>query len=297
LRVDAPRTGAHAGVVAALRNAAAATGSDFHYLLGTAMRESSLRPTAQSSTSSAAGLFQFVSQTWLGLVKAHGAQYGLGTYANSISLGRDGRYHADPGMRAQILALRKDPQTSALMAGEYAKSTRTQLQTELGRQVCGGELYAAHFLGADAACRLIRVNEIDPSASAAALFPKAAGANHSVFFHGNGAPKSVGEVYAWAMRQPGGEGTLRLPAAPGQGDLVQVAQLSDLTPPTEPQAAQMAAKARDAQIQMLLMSVMNWQPQGGFSALWGSSAQSQPLSFGPGLLSLLSDARGPAAES
>ena len=43
-------------VVAALKSAAAATGSDFHYLLGTAMRESSLRPGAQSSTSSATGL-------------------------------------------------------------------------------------------------------------------------------------------------------------------------------------------------------------------------------------------------
>ena len=66
-----------ATVVAALKNAARATGSDFHYLLGTAMRESSLKPGAQSSTSSAAGLFQFVDQTWLGLVKDHGAKYGL----------------------------------------------------------------------------------------------------------------------------------------------------------------------------------------------------------------------------
>ena len=48
-----------AAVVAALQRASAATGSDFHYLLGTAMRESSLKPQAQSATSSAAGLFQF----------------------------------------------------------------------------------------------------------------------------------------------------------------------------------------------------------------------------------------------
>src|ERR1700727_2207264 len=83
-----------ATVVAALKNAAQATGSDFHYLLGTAMRESSLKPTAQSATSSAAGLFQFVDQTWLGLIKSHGAKYGLGEMANSIALSGDGRYHA-----------------------------------------------------------------------------------------------------------------------------------------------------------------------------------------------------------
>ena len=52
-------------VVSALKNAAAATGSDFHYLLGTAMRESSLKPDARSHSSSAAGLFQFIDQTWL----------------------------------------------------------------------------------------------------------------------------------------------------------------------------------------------------------------------------------------
>src|SRR5471032_1938859 len=81
-------------VVAALKNAAQATGSDFHYLLGTAMRESSLKPGAQSATSSAAGLFQFVDQTWLGLVKDHGAKYGLGPMAGSITRDGDGHYRA-----------------------------------------------------------------------------------------------------------------------------------------------------------------------------------------------------------
>jgi hypothetical protein len=280
-------------VVAALRSAAAATGSDFHYLLGTAMRESSLRPGAQSATSSAAGLFQFIDQTWLGLVKAHGARYGLGAYADAISRGGDGRYHADPAMRASILALRKNPEASALMAGEFAKATRSSLRAALGREVCGGELYAAHFLGPGAACKLIRMNQTDPSASAAAEFPQAAGANRGVFFHADGAPKSVREVYAWAMRQPGADGTVR------------VASLPDITPPPTqaalPQRARaLSANAQDAQIQALLMSVMNWQPHGGFGAMpfggaggvpGDDTAAASPLSFGPGLLSLLSDAR------
>src|ERR1700733_10640523 len=103
-------------VVTALRNAAAATGSDFHYLLGTAMRESSLKPNAQSSSSSAAGLFQFIDQTWLGLVKEHGAQYGLGNFADAITKQTDGRYRADAGAKDSILNLRKDPEICALMA-------------------------------------------------------------------------------------------------------------------------------------------------------------------------------------
>ncbi|HEY4076755.1 MAG TPA: transglycosylase SLT domain-containing protein [Rhizomicrobium sp.] len=274
-------------VVAALKSAAAATGSDFHYLLGTAMRESSLKPTAQSSTSSAAGLFQFVDQTWLGLVKEHGAQHGLGAYANAISKDADGRYRADPAQKQSILALRKDPQLSALMAGEYAKSTQGTMKASLGRDVCGGELYAAHFLGPDAACRLIRLAGNDPSASAAAQFPQAASANKTVFFHADGQPKSVREVYNWAMRQPGGEGTVR------------VASLPDITPEHRVARATVSS-AQDAEIQMLLSSVMNWQPRGQsmFGNLFGLDSgkpQSSPLSFSPGLLSLLSDSKDPAS--
>src|SRR5580765_900977 len=105
-----------ASVLTALKQAASATGSDFHYLLGTAMRESSLKPNAQSATSSAAGLFQFVDQTWLGLVKDHGAKYGLSSMAGAIRQDGAGRYHAGSD-RDAILALKKDPQISALMAG------------------------------------------------------------------------------------------------------------------------------------------------------------------------------------
>src|SRR4051812_11519165 len=106
-------------IVSALKDAAAATGSDFHYLLGTAMRESSLKPLAQSATSSAAGLFQFVDQTWLGLVKDHGAKYGLSSMANAISVDSQGHYRAaNEEDRQAIMALKKNPEVSALMAGE-----------------------------------------------------------------------------------------------------------------------------------------------------------------------------------
>jgi len=274
-------------VVQALQKAAEKTGSDFHYLLGTAMRESSLKPNATSNSSSATGLFQFIDQTWLGLVKEHGAQYGLGNFADQITKQADGRYRVDGGGKQDILALRKNPEVCALMAGEYAKSTQGSLRASLGREVCGGELYAAHFLGPDAASKLIKLAGSDPGASAAAQFPQAAAANKSVFFQSDGSAKSVREVYDWAMRQPGGEGTMR------------VAQLPDIKPDkasaiTKEAAHTKVVSAQDAQIQMLLQSVMNWQPkQSGFSALFGSedSTPSSAMSFGSGLLSILSDAR------
>ena len=272
-------------VVTALRNAAAATGSDFHYLLGTAMRESSLKPDAQSSSSSAAGLFQFVDQTWLGLVKEHGTQYGLGNFAAAITRDADGRYHAPAADKQAILNLRKDADVSALMAGEYAKTTPGQMRASLGREVCGGELYAAHFLGADAASKLIKLAGSDPGASAAAQFPQAAASNKSVFFHADGSAKSVREVYDWAMRQPGGEGTVRV---------AQASEPAAAAPLTQQSATIKVANAQSAQIQMLLQSVMNWQPRSsGFGALFGSddATPSSAMSFGSGLLGLLSDAK------
>jgi hypothetical protein len=271
-------------VVAALQKAAAATGSDFHYLLGTAMRESSLKPNAQSNSSSATGLFQFIDQTWLGLVKEHGAQHGLSDFAAAITKQPDGRYRADSDAKQNILALRKDPEVCALMAGEYAKSTQGTLRAGLGREVCGGELYAAHFLGPDAALKLIKLAASDPGASAVAQFPQAASANKSVFLHGDGTAKTVRQVYDWAMRQPGATGTLRAPQAIEAGE-----------PPSSPQEAMVkVVHAQDAQVQMLLASVMNWQPKHSmFGAMFGSndSTPSSAMSFGSGLLGILSDAR------
>ena len=195
-------------VLAALHQASAATGSDFQFLLGTAMRESGLKPQAKSSTSSATGLFQFVEQTWLGLVKQHGAQYGLGSYAGAISKGPDGRYTAASQTdRQAILALRNSPQVSALMEGEYVKQARSSLESSLGRNVCNGELYAAHFLGPESACRLIRLTQSQPQASAPTEFPQAANANKAVFYHADGSAKSVREVYDWAMKQTALSGT------------------------------------------------------------------------------------------
>lgn len=280
-------------VVAALRHAADATGTDFHYLLGTAMRESSLKPAAQSSSSSATGLFQFVDQTWLGLVKNHGAKYGLGSMADAITQGNDGRYRAGNDTdRHAILELRKNPQVASLMAGEYSSASAASLKTALGREVCGGELYAAHFLGAEGACKLIRAKESQPGASAAALLPAAASSNKSVFFHADGSAKSVSQVYDWAMRQPGAGAPVRQPV-----------QVPEAAPHT---ALFQATNAQSANIEALLASVMNWQPSGNFfaprqngqgfsmQALLGQGSMSQegpssPLKLSAGLLGILSE--------
>ena len=189
-------------VLAALRTASKKTGLDFDYLLNTAMRESGLNVQAKSKTSSAAGLFQFVEQTWLGLIKQNGARYGLGSYAKAIQETPDGRYAvASAETKSAILALRQNPEVAAVMAGESAKQTKQTLECALGREVCGGELYAAHFLGPNAARKLIELNDSNPDSRADAAFPQAAKANKSAFYNADGTPKSIRDVYTWAVGQ------------------------------------------------------------------------------------------------
>ncbi|WP_408589062.1 lytic transglycosylase domain-containing protein [Novosphingobium sp.] len=176
-------------VSAAIATAARATGNDFAYLLAQARLESGLNPSAPAATSSARGLYQFTGSTWLRTLDRHAASYGLDWASQAISSGRV----RDPAMREQLLALRDDPQLSALMAGELANDNRATLSGALGREPDDAELYLAHFLGGDGASRFLTALAADPGQSAAALLPKAAAANRGIFFDGGGA-RSLGQV-------------------------------------------------------------------------------------------------------
>jgi hypothetical protein len=271
-------------IIADLQQAATATGADFNYLLDTATRESRLNPSARAGTSSASGLFQFVEQTWLGVIKTYGARHGLASFANAITQGADGRLcTSNPADRAAILALRKDPQVASLMEGEFAQAARAGLEGSLGRRVCGGELYAAHFLGTNAACRLIRMNDSQPSASAANAFPAAAGANRGVFYHRDGSAKTVREVYDWTLSQP----------TSGPKTVATVAPKRDVTVPT----AAMPANDGLAQSDSLLASFTAWGPSHGFfrSDDADLGASSTPFLLAPGVMDLLT-AVNPVAE-
>jgi hypothetical protein len=193
-----PATAAEAGVgrvMSAIQAAAQKTGTGFDYLLRTAQRESSLQPTAQAPTSSARGLYQFIDSTWLTMMREEGRNLGLTRYAEQIGRGENGRPTvADPAARREILALRDDPAVSALMAGAFTNRNAQELRSATGRNPTEGELYMAHFLGSGGASRLINLNESNPQATAARMFPDAAGANRRIFFD-QGRPRTIAEVY------------------------------------------------------------------------------------------------------
>lgn len=182
-------------VTAAIRSASQQTGISFDYLLKTAQRESALNPTAQASSSSARGLFQFIDTTWLATVKEDGAAFGLQQYAGQIEKTADGQYFVrDPQARAEILKLRDNPVIASNMAAAFSKRNANEIQSVLGRQPTEGELYIAHFLGANGAKRLLSLRASNPNASAASAFPEAARANKSIFYNSSGA-RSIEETY------------------------------------------------------------------------------------------------------
>lgn len=200
-------------VESAIQRASQATGVDFGFLMKTAGRESSLNPQARASSSSAAGLFQFVEQTWLSTLKQHGSRHGYARYADLISKGSDGRYHVDGAdARKAVMDLRLDPHAASLMAGELASDHAAYLRGRVGRNPTAGELYAAHFLGPQGSAKLIQAAQVQPGASAASLFPDAAHANKAIFYS-DGRARTVGEVYANLTRTGGGAPATTAPEA------------------------------------------------------------------------------------
>lgn len=179
----------------AIKKASAATGVNFTYLMEKAAVESSFDTNAKAKTSSATGLYQFIESTWMGMVKKHGAQYGLEKYADKID---DNGRVSDSKTRKEILNLRKDPEISSLMAAEFASSNNAYLQEHVGGKIGATELYMAHFLGAGGASGFLNAMNKSPNMVAADLLPEAARSNRNVFYdQKTGAPRTMREVYAF----------------------------------------------------------------------------------------------------
>lgn len=173
------------GFNSVIRQAARETGADFEYLAQTAARESNFDPQAQARTSSAAGMFQFIEQTWLGMMQRHGDAHGFSDLSAQIERDSEGRFRvSDNVARQEILDLRFNADAAALMAGELAAENGQIIESRVGRPASSGELYAAHFLGANGAANLIEAVRDNPQQGAAHLFPAAAAANRNMFYDG-----------------------------------------------------------------------------------------------------------------
>ena len=206
------------GVRGAISRAAQRVGVDFGYLLNQAKSESGLNPNAQAQSSSAGGLFQFIDQSWLGAVKMYGAKHGLGWAAEAISRLGDGSWKVDQSVRDQVMGLKNDPDASSLMAAEFASDNKDALRSALGREPRPADLYFAHFLGAEGATKFLRAADTRPGMSAAALFPREARANRTIFYDNGGSARSMLEVYALMAKKIDDDGSA-VPAIPSGDSL------------------------------------------------------------------------------
>ncbi|RAP41091.1 hypothetical protein BYZ73_11715 [Rhodovulum viride] len=136
--------------------------------------ESGGRADARNPLSSALGLGQFISSTWLRMMREHHPE---------LTARMD---------RAALLALRTDPVLSVEMVYALARENAAYLAAR-GHGLTPGRLYLAHFLGAEGANRALSA---DPAAGVAEIMgPAVVSANP--FLTG----KTIGELLAWADRK------------------------------------------------------------------------------------------------
>lgn len=186
-------------IVDTIMRASKATGADPVYMMALADKESSFIPGNKASTSSAVGLFQFISSTWLEAVRSFGPKHGLLMEAAAIE-GPQGKLSVpDEAKREHILGLRRNPYISALMAAEMMQRDKAKIEKSLGRELSRSEFYLSHFFGVDSASKFIALVDDKPKKSAESVFPAAARSNKSLFFAKKGKKTrelTVSEVYA-----------------------------------------------------------------------------------------------------
>ncbi|QEL19344.1 lytic transglycosylase domain-containing protein [Limnoglobus roseus] len=132
--------------------------------------ESSGNVNAKNPKGSASGILGFTDGTWALAVAKWGKQTGL------------------------TLKDKNNPEAQAVMGNLLAQDNARILNKKLGREPTDGEVYAAHFLGAGDAAKLIAAQ--GTGKDAVLLFPrKVINDNRPIFFDKK-RPRSVEEVYA-----------------------------------------------------------------------------------------------------
>ncbi|MXQ13998.1 transglycosylase SLT domain-containing protein [Microvirga makkahensis] len=185
-------------IVDTILRASEITGADPVYMMALADKESSFLPGNKASTSSAVGLFQFITSTWLYAVHSFGPKYGLLMEASSIEKKGGKLSVPDEAKREHILGLRRNPYISALMAAEMMQRDKAKIEARLGRKLSRSEFYLSHFFGVDSASKFIALVDDTPKKSAKSVFPRAAKSNKSLFYAKDGKKTrqlSVSEVY------------------------------------------------------------------------------------------------------
>ena len=133
-----------------------------------AVVESDLNPNAKASTSTAAGLYQFIRSTWQEQVAKFGSKYGLKPNASPF-----------------------DVEAATLLASEYVKQNQRYI-SRVKPDTNFTDLYLTHFLGPGGANKFL---SLSPDTIAAQALPQAANANKPIFYSKSGQPLTVRAIY------------------------------------------------------------------------------------------------------
>lgn len=148
--------------------------------------ESGGKANAKNPLSSAYGSGQFISSTWLNLIKETKPE---------LARGRSDE---------QLLDLRSDPNLSREMVGAYAAKNGAFLKSQ-GIEATPGNTYLAHFLGPQGAAAVLKA---DPNTPVSEIVGRdAVRANPSIL-----GGKTAGSVASWASDKMGGTQTAQGPA-------------------------------------------------------------------------------------
>jgi len=171
----------------AIDQASDKVGVDKSIMYAVAKQESGFNPNAKAGTSSATGLFQFITGTWNNMVAKFGKAY------------------------PELNKGPTDPLASATAGALYIKENSEFLKKR-NIPVNGTTIYASHFLGPGGAAKLLTA---DPTATAAQILPEAANANKSILFNKDGTPATVQDVINFLYKKVGA--VAEQYAAMGQG--------------------------------------------------------------------------------
>ncbi len=182
-------------IIRALHTAEQTVQADPFVLLAIAWKESRFDPLARNKHSSARGLLQFTTATWLTVIRDFGARHGLVRQAAAISTDREGQLSVtSPRLRRAILALRDDPELQVIMAAERLRQERAVLEQQLGRSATPADLYVLHLLGPAGARNFLAQLEQKPESLSIDVVGHAADPNLGLFIR-NKRRLSVAETY------------------------------------------------------------------------------------------------------
>jgi hypothetical protein len=172
---------------------------EFTALLAQVVGETGFHADAVNKSTGAAGPFQFVKNTWLSMVKRHGAELGVKPgLIKQITTDAKGHLHvADPKALKDILELRHDVALSASMASKLMAENTAHLQHILHRAPTEPEVHLAFLLGAQGAGRLIDAAAATPNIASDAVVKSAAAANPTLFHDKSGKTRSAAEAVAF----------------------------------------------------------------------------------------------------